>query len=146
MGETQITSACIISIAVRGPYYVQPNSIMEIHLSQAQRLYKSTYLHGPKILEASPKIATEALEGISQLLISLVLTWDHMILGDNIDEIVHLHPFLPGCGYIPAVDNVVPPSVPGLSLKCDAVVLHVVSEWIELPANITLRNNEKLHK
>ena len=64
---------------------------MEIHLSQAQRLYKSTYLHEHQILEASPQIATEVLEGISQLIISLVLTWDHMVLGDNIDEIVPLH-------------------------------------------------------
>jgi hypothetical protein len=71
----------------------------------------------------------EVLEGISQLIISLVLTWDHMVLGDNIDEIVQLHPFQPGCGCIPTVENVVPPSVPGLSQKCDAAVLHVISEW-----------------
>ena len=120
-------------------------SQVRIRIEMAYGLLTTKWQLLKKPLAVSLQMAAEVLEGISRLHNFCIDMRSHH-LSEDVDEIIPLHASPLGWGYLPTVEALVPPSVPGSSQICDAIVSMVPQNGFGCPAHNMVRHREELHE
>ena len=94
-----------------------------------------------KAISSSLQVVAEVLEGISRLH-NFCIDMRSCDLSEDIDEMIPLHASPLGWGYLPTVETLVPPSVPGSSQIRDAIVSIVSQNGFGRPAHNIVRHRE----